>query len=78
MRQASILLPISKNFYLVSETDISAWLLYYKLQDYEKHFRRLEINTLHDLKKQPMCDDLMNELEVMIPGHRKRLSMAGT
>jgi hypothetical protein len=24
-----------------------------------------------------MCEDLMDELEVMIPGHRKRLSVAG-
>jgi hypothetical protein len=61
----------------VLEKDITSWLLYYNLQDYVEHFRRLGINTLYDLKKQTMCDDLMDELEVMIPGHRKRLSVAG-
>lgn len=50
---------------------------HYKLQEYEQHFKRLGINTLEDLKQLEMCDDMMDQLEVMIPGHRKRLVMAG-
>ena len=66
-----------KFLYIVSQIPISAWLKYYKLEEYERHFKRLGIKTLEDLKRSEMCDDMMNELEVMIPGHRKRLVMAG-
>ena len=31
-----------------------------------------------ELKERAMCDDMMDELEVMVPGHRKRLTVAGT
>jgi hypothetical protein len=62
----------------VSQIDISTWLEYHKLQDYEQYFKRLEINTLAELKERAMCDDMMDELEIMVPGHRKRLTVAGT
>ncbi|XP_028391801.1 uncharacterized protein LOC114516499 [Dendronephthya gigantea] len=62
----------------VAQIDISTWLTYYKLEEYERYFRKHKITTVNELKKCVMCDDLMDELEVMVPGHRKRLRMAAS
>ena len=63
--------------FVVSQIDISLWLKYYSLSQYERHFRDLQIKTIGDLKETMICDDVMDELEVMVPGDRKRLAMAG-
>ena len=40
-------------------------------------FKAEGINTVRDLKSIDFSDDLLDTLEVMIPGHRKRLNWAG-
>ena len=64
-------------FYIVANIDISTWLRYYELEKYETYFRKLKIEILGDLKRVKMSDELMDDLEVMVPGHRKRLLKAG-
>ncbi|XP_046842267.1 uncharacterized protein LOC124436395 [Xenia sp. Carnegie-2017] len=60
----------------VANIDIGTWLRYYELEKYETYFRKLKIEILGDLKRVKMSDELMDDLEVMVPGHRKRLLKA--
>lgn len=64
--------------FIVDNIDIRTWLVHHGLEMYEEHFIRKNIKTIGDMKKISVTDDLMNhDLEIMIPGHRKRLVIAG-
>lgn len=60
-----------------SELDIAEWLNYMELGAYTSEFKREGIHTVKDLRAHEISDDLLDELEVMIPGHRKRIKTAG-
>ena len=62
---------------LAAELDIQLWLKHLGLEDYLNEFKREGILTVKDLQTRSITDDLLDALEVMIPGHRKRLKCAG-
>lgn len=59
-----------------AELDIQLWLKHLGLEDYLNEFKREGILTVKDLQTRSITDDLLDALEVMIPGHRKRLKCA--
>ena len=60
-----------------SELDIALWLHHMELEAYTSEFKREGIHTVKDLRAHEISDDLLDALEVMIPGHRKRIKTAG-
>ena len=60
-----------------SELDIALWLHHMELEAYTSEFKREGIHTVKDLTAHEISDDLLDALEVMIPGHRKRIKTAG-
>ena len=60
-----------------SELDIALWLNHMELDPYINEFKREGIHTVKDLRAYEISDDLLDALEVMIPGHRKRIKTAG-
>ena len=60
-----------------SELDIALWLNHMELDSYINEFKREGIHTVKDLRAHEISDDLLDALEVMIPGHRKRIKTAG-
>lgn len=60
-----------------SELDIAAWLNHMELDSYLNEFKREGIHTVKDLRAHEISDDLLDALEVMIPGHRKRIKTGG-
>lgn len=59
--------------------DIEEWLKHLGLEseNYIEGFRAEQINTIRDLKQREINEDLLDSLEIMIPGHRKRVKWAG-
>ena len=60
--------------------DIAEWLKYLGLESegrYLERFREEGINTIRDLKGRELNDELLDSLEIMIPGHRKRVKWSG-
>lgn len=60
-----------------SGLDIALWLDQMKLEAYLNEFKREGIHTVKDLRANEISDDLLDALEIMIPGHRKRIKSAG-
>ncbi|KAJ7385025.1 hypothetical protein OS493_018718 [Desmophyllum pertusum] len=60
--------------------DIEEWLKHLGLEseNYIEGFRAEQINTIRDLKQREINEDLLDSLEIMIPGHRKRVKWAAT
>ncbi|CAH3028233.1 unnamed protein product [Porites evermanni] len=59
-----------------SELDIEVWLNHMELDSYINEFKREGIHSVKDLRAHEISDDLLDALEVMIPGHRKRIKTA--
>ena len=60
--------------------DIAEWLKYLGLESeggYLERFRAEGINTIQDLKNREFTDELLDTLEIMVPGHRKRVKWSG-
>lgn len=60
--------------------DIGEWLRHLGLESegrYLETFRAEGINTVRDLKCRELTDELLDSLEIMIPGHRKRVKCSG-
>lgn len=59
--------------------DIGEWLKHLGLESegYLERFRAEGINTVRDLKSREFTDELLDSLEIMIPGHRKRVKWSG-
>jgi len=60
--------------------DIGEWLKHLGLESegcYLERFRTEGINTIRDLKSREFTDELLDSLEIMIPGHRKRVKWSG-
>ena len=62
---------------LAGEMDIELCFDYLQLQSYVDHFKTVGIKTVRDLKNRTITDDLLDCLEVMVPGDRKRVKWAG-
>lgn len=61
--------------------DIAEWLKYLGLESeggYLERFRAEGINTIQDLKNREFTDELLDSLEIMVPGHRKRVKWSAT
>lgn len=58
--------------------DIEEWLKHLGLNsEYLDKFREEGINTIRELKSRELTDELLDCLEIMIPGHRKRVKWSG-
>lgn len=71
----------SKILQAAAVLDVADWLQHLGLDHetgYLERFRAEGINTVRDLKTREWNDDLLDSLEIMIPGHRKRVKCAAT
>lgn len=60
--------------------DIDLWLKDLGLEAeglYAGRFKEKGINTVRDLKHREFNDDLLDSLQITIPGHRKRIKWSG-
>ncbi|XP_078367996.1 uncharacterized protein LOC144651840 [Oculina patagonica] len=58
--------------------DIEEWLKHLGLTEYLDRFRAEGIKNVRDLKNVEFTEELLNSLEIMIPGHRKRVKWSAT
>lgn len=60
--------------------DVADWLQHLDLDHESCYMERLRaegIITIRDVKSREWSDELLDSLEIMIPGHRKRVKSAG-
>lgn len=61
--------------------DVADWLQHLGLDNENCYLERLRaegITTIRDVKSREWSDELLDSLEIMIPGHRKRVTSAAT
>ncbi|KAK3745070.1 hypothetical protein QZH41_014549 [Actinostola sp. cb2023] len=61
-------------FILVDKLPVRSWLEEYKLKAYEDRILEENIKTIKCLKELKITDSLLDRLDIMVPGHRKRFT----
>jgi len=56
---------------------VHCWLLEHGLAYYEENFTANDLTDLRQLAAVELDDNTFTDLEIVIPGHRKRLRRAG-
>lgn len=64
---------IAKTYCKSGSGEVYHWLRQFSLEKYHSKIIQLGYNSLYKCKQILEIDDFMDDVEIMIPGHRKRI-----